>query len=117
MYCALEIISLTLVDSFSEKPIVSKRHTKDLRSVVRHSATVRQPLTYTWEAPDGGVLYMSHVDVQFLGFWRHMQPEPEVRPAMRSSTEGQASAQGEQKEDCKPSSYIWTDDQSPLQHI
>lgn len=34
--------------------------------MVKHSAAVRQILTYAWEAPDGRVLYLSHIDVWFL---------------------------------------------------
>lgn len=39
--------------NFSETPIINKRHTK-------------QTLTYSWEAPDGRVLYQSYIDVWFL---------------------------------------------------
>lgn len=52
--------------NFSEKPIVNKWHTRDMSTKVTHSATVRQTLTHAWEAPDGRMLYLSHIDGWFL---------------------------------------------------
>lgn len=64
----LGVIFLTQEASFSEMPIADKRHTMDLRSMVKRPATVRQALTHIYlEALGGRVLSLSHIDVYWLG--------------------------------------------------